>query len=58
MKIVYTEKELGSIDSALPMELWQEVDTYYHVMNYNDKGCFGELQDMREIAKERNIQIN
>lgn len=57
MKLVYTEKELHNIDVAIPMELWQEVDTATHVMNYNDKGAFGELEDMEVIAKQRNIKF-
>lgn len=57
MKLVYTEQELRNIDAAIPMELWQEVDTATHVMNYNDKGAFGELEDMEVIAEQRNIKF-
>lgn len=64
MREVYTEEELRQIDSALPKEYWDgvnkdiQVDTFYHVMNYNDNGAFGKLEDMRVIAKQRQIKIN
>jgi len=57
MEAVYTKEELRNIDSAIPMELWDKVNTTTHVMNYNDKGAFGELEDMLEVAKQRNIKI-
>jgi len=59
MKLVYTSEELRNIDTGLPISLWKKVDdTYYYVMNYNDRGVGGNLEDMREIAKERNIVID
>lgn len=63
MKLVYTEKELRNIDAGLPKEYWDgknkdiQVDTYFHVMNYNHNRPFGKLEDMREIAKERSVDI-
>ena len=57
MKIVYSEEELRYIDSAIPMEYWKTLETYYHVVNYNNKGL-GVLEDMRIVAKERFIIIN
>jgi len=63
MKAVYTEQELRSIDSAIPIQYWNgvdpsiQVDTLIHVMNYNSKSAFGELENMLEIAKQRKIKI-
>jgi hypothetical protein len=62
MKRVYTEKELRNIDSAIPIEYWKDKDNNpnykdpaIHVMNYNDNGAFGKLENIEEIATERNI---
>lgn len=63
MKLVYTEQELRSIDSAIPIAYWDgkdpsiQVDTAIHVMNYNDNGPFGELENMEVIAEQRNIKF-
>ena len=64
MQKLYSEEELKHIDSAIPKEYWDGVNkeiqvdnTYYFVMNYNGNGPFGRLDDMREIAKERKIDI-
>lgn len=56
MKAVYTEEERRNIDTAIPQELWAGIDTWSHVMNYNDS-VFGKLENMLEIAIERNIVI-
>lgn len=53
MKKVYTEAELRNIDSAIPMDLWEGIDTSIHVMNYNGNGAFGKLENMESLLKER-----
>ena len=65
MKKVYTEEELcGKIDAGIPKCYWDgidksiQVDTYYHVMNYNEPYRGGKLDDMRIVAAERNIKID
>jgi len=57
MKAVYTPDELRNIDAALPIEVWDEVDNYLTVMNYNNSGWAGTLENMLEIAYQRNIPI-
>ena len=61
MKLVYSEEELRNIDAGLPIEYWKgpnKLDnTYWYVMNYNEPNRMGKLEDMRVIAKERNIVI-
>ena len=56
MKLVYSTEELRQIDSALPMEYWSTLNTYYYVMNYNSGN--GVLEDMREIGKDQLIPID
>ena len=48
MELVYSEKELSSIDANLPWSYRMLKDRFYMVMNYNDN-VFGELQDMRDV---------
>lgn len=57
MRKVYSERELRSIDSAIPQQLWREINTVIHVMNYNNNNM-GSLENMEEIALERGIDIN
>lgn len=57
MKMVYTEQELKNVDSAIPMHLWEGIDTAIHVMDYNNNGAFGELVNLKELAVKRNIKI-
>lgn len=65
MKLVYSEEELRNIDSAIPIEFWNgadpdiQVDPAIYVMNYNgeNKSVFGCLENMEEIAKQRNIKL-
>ena len=56
MKAVYSSVELRNIDAALPIEIWDKVDNYLTVMNYNDHS-FGQVENMLEVAYERHIQI-
>ena len=56
MKLVYSKEELRQIDTAIPMEYWSTLNTYYHVMNYNIQN--GKLEDMRIVAEKRFIIIN
>jgi len=56
MRLVYTEKELRNIDSAIPMSLWPGIDTAIHVYNYNTNK-FGELENIERIAEKRNIKF-
>lgn len=59
MKKVYTDHERRNIDTAIPIEEWKQVDdTYFFVMNYNQNGPFGKMEDMRIVARERNIDIS
>lgn len=64
MKAVYTEDELRNIDAGLPKPYWDgiepnlQVDTYWHVMNYNKPYTLGKLENMKLIAKERNIKLD
>lgn len=58
MKAVYTEEELRSIDSAIPMAYWDKIDTAIHVMNYNEPHTFGKLQNMETEACQRGINLN
>lgn len=58
MKLVYTEHELQNIDSALPMEYWKLVDVSVHVMNYNNNGPFGRLENMETEACARGIELH
>ena len=55
MKVLYSKEELRHIDAGIPKECWKGRNTYYFVMNYNDSGAFGKLEDMRDIAKEREL---
>jgi hypothetical protein len=63
MNLVYSEKELKNIDAGIPKEYWDgknkeiQVETYFHVMNYNEPSTLGLLEDMRLIAKSRNIDL-
>ena len=38
MKLVFTKEELRNVDSAIPVELWKELDTSIHVVDYNIGG--------------------
>lgn len=63
MKAVYTEQELRSIDSALPIAYWDgknkhiQVDTATHVVNYNQPNSYGVLEDMMLVAKQRGLNV-
>ena len=58
MKLVYTQKELRSIDSAVPQPLWDKINTSIHVMNYNNSGAFGDLENLYKVALKRGIKID
>ena len=57
MEIVYSKEELRRIDSAIPQEFWGAFDTFSHVMNYNEKTVFGDLEDMYAVALHRKIEL-
>lgn len=59
MKIIYTPDELKNIDPAIPIEIQKESNilSYWLVMNYNQDKTFGRLENMKDIAKERNINL-
>jgi hypothetical protein len=46
MKLVYTKEELRNIDSDIPRDMWDQVDTSTHVMNYNKNKLGGNLESM------------
>lgn len=56
MKLVYIEEELRNVDSAIPIELWDKVDTSIHVMDYNNS-CLGELVNLQERLKQQEEEI-
>lgn len=57
MRLVYSEEELQRIDPAIPQEFHQAFDTFSHVMNYNEKTVFGDLEDMYVVALQRGITL-
>jgi hypothetical protein len=59
MKTIYTPDELKNIDAAIPIEIQKESNilSYWLVMNYNQDKTFGRLENMKDIAKERNINL-
>ena len=54
MKYVFSEGELPHIDSATPMDSWENYPPLLHVMNYNISS-FGTLQNLFEVAKSRGL---
>ena len=58
MKLIYSEKELKAIDSAIPMNVWETHMPVCHVMNYNGNGVFGKLENLFDVAKERGIDVS
>lgn len=54
MAMVYTEAELRNVDSAIPIEYWNIIDTSIHVMDYNNNGPFGKLVNLMDRLKEQN----
>ena len=58
MGMVYTHDELMNIDNALPQSFIEDnsVDDFWFVMNYNNS-IFGVIEDIRVVAKQRNINI-
>jgi hypothetical protein len=57
MRTVFTKKELNSIDSATPMNLWDEYPPINHVMDYNEPHRFGKIKNLEEEAKLRGITL-
>lgn len=57
MKLVYTEAELRNVDSAIPIELWNEIDTSIYVMDYNNNGPFGKLVNLMDRLREQSAVI-
>lgn len=57
MRLVYSEEELSRIDPAIPIDLAKAFDTFSHVMNYNEKTVFGDLEDMYAVALQRGIEL-
>lgn len=45
MKKVYSEKELGNVDSAIPAMFWPMLDTSEYVMDYNENNL-GRLTNL------------
>ena len=59
MRLVFSKKELQNVDSAIPIECWNKVDTSITVMDYNQvAGCFGKLTNLLELAYQRGIEIS
>jgi hypothetical protein len=54
MKLVYTEQELRHVDSAIPIQLWNGIDTSIYVMDYNKNRIFGELVNLKTRLEEQN----
>ena len=58
MKLVYSQKELRNVDSAIPKEMWDKVDTSIHVMDYNESSLgsivnlYDKLPLKYEVGKE------
>ena len=59
MRLVYTEDELRNIDPSLPAEIYNQkgFNSWCHVMNYNEPTPFGKLDNMFEVADQRNIEV-
>lgn len=55
MKLVFTEDELRNVDSAIPMNLWNKVNSSIHVMDYNQSSAFGTLVNLYKKAMQKNI---
>lgn len=53
MELVYSEDELISIDSAIPMDRWEEFPPSEHVMNYNGGSVFGKIENLIEVGMLR-----
>jgi len=51
MREAYSVEELRNVDSAIPMNLWNEIDTTIHVMDYNGNGL-GTLVNLEERISE------
>tara|TARA_Y100000034_G_C6665475_1_gene291911 strand:+ start:22 stop:231 length:210 start_codon:yes stop_codon:yes gene_type:complete len=60
MKKIYTDDELKNIDPSLPLKFYNDNSDngkfFWFVMDYNINS-FGQIEDMRIIAKNRNINI-
>jgi hypothetical protein len=56
MRLVYSEKELRNVDSAIPMSLWGDIDTAIHVYDYNTNS-FGDLVNLERLAEKKSIKF-
>ena len=60
LKLIYSKDEIKNIDCSLPLTTYLNRipihDHFFHVMNFN-KNIFGALQDIRSIAKNKNIKL-
>jgi hypothetical protein len=61
MKVAFGEN-YTNVDSALPMGLLEEMgignsENWHYVMDYNNKGAFGNLTDLFEVIAEKNPTI-
>jgi len=54
---VYSEQELNSIDTATPCTTWKQFPPNEHCMNYNEPNRYGRIDNIAEVAKERNIKL-
>ena len=61
MKLIFTKKELRNIDSAIPVEIYLTMaktqDSTFLVMNYNENHVFGKLENLLQVAYDRNITV-
>lgn len=57
MALCYTQQELRNVDSAIPIEYWNIIDTSIHVMDYNNNGPFGKLVNLLDRLKEQNKEV-
>jgi len=55
MKAVYTKEQLRHVDSAIPVQLWDKIDTSVHVVDYN--AGHGELVNLITRAATQGINI-
>jgi hypothetical protein len=58
MKAVYSAQELKNIDSAVPIDQWDSHNPLYHVMNFNDAGAFGRLENLFDIAQGKGVDVS
>lgn len=57
MAMVFSKKELQSIDSAVPVILWDRINTAVHVMNYNEPNRHGILVNLETESCNRGVNL-